>query len=257
MLDMEMASGQGERTLASMEPMRAGIERTLTQLLRNMDAVPLSFTLRSKIESLLKRTQALSENFRISQAEALLKELHNDIVRFYGEQYSLEIGSKDRWLYEQADPVFGRQVEEAFAECSFDVSAAGRCLALNEWTAAVFHLMRVLERGLHRLASDLEVPMSAAVEYENWRNIIDSIEKTIRSMEQLPKGQEKSDKLRVYSAMAANLWLVKEAWRNHVAHSRAIYDQRMAMNIFNHTKAFMEELAIFTDKSSLVPGSTP
>lgn len=48
--------------------------------------------------------------------------------------------------------------------------------------------MRVLEKGLHNLATELEVHMTTPIEQENWNTIIDKIESKIRSIDGEEKG---------------------------------------------------------------------
>ncbi len=120
-----------------------------------------------------------------------------------------------------------------------DMTDACRCLALGCDTACVFHLMRVLEHGLVALADTLAVQS----EFENWKNIIDQIEAEIKKLEQQPKSQQKSDDLQFYSEAAKEFRYFKDAWRNHVAHSRADYDFTEAHKIMEHVKDFMVHLA--------------
>ena len=148
-----------------------------------------------------------------------------------------------RNLYDQQEPPFGAAVADAFPDADFDVAAAARCPALDEWTACVFHSMRVLEHGLRHVAGVLNVPMAATIEYENWGNIIDQIEKAIRSIEQQPRGAEKSARSQFYSEAASQFRYFKNAWRNHVSHARAKYDEREAREVWTHVRQFMQQLA--------------
>lgn len=67
--------------------------------------------------------------------------------------------------------------------------------------SSLFHLMRVLEHGLHHLAAEVEVSVSP--EFENWKDIIDQIEKRIRGMEQLTKSPEKSGTIEFHAQLPA------------------------------------------------------
>ena len=245
LLEVRIMAGDGDKALSSkyMDTHKNGIIKTLNGILHYSHEMPLSPVLRSKIERLLKWVQADDETLTAVRAEMLLKELHNDILVEMSSPYFLMIPVARRALYEQVQPVFGPEVHNRFPEIAYDIAAAGRCIALDEWTAAVFHLMRVLEKGLHNLADHLQISMGSNVEFENWKNIIDQIEAKIRELEQLPKGPTKSETLQRYAQIASNFWYFKEAWRNHVSHSRAIYDERMALDAFNHVRAFMQELA--------------
>jgi hypothetical protein len=54
----------------------------------------------------------------------------------------------------------------------------------------------------------------------------------------------KSEELAFLSGAAAQFRYFKEAWRNHVAHSRATYDDIEALRIMSHVHQFMDELAV-------------
>ncbi|MGE3074475.1 MAG: hypothetical protein AB7O30_07635 [Dehalococcoidia bacterium] len=236
-----VVDGCGEEQVRRYKGTHEGILQTFRELLDNPEEWPLTQRLHRKAERLHGRMA--TEDMSITTAVVLLKELMNDLVEELSGPWFLMIPTNRRYLYEQRSPLFERAVHETFPEACADIEAAGRCLALDEWTAAVFHLMRVLERGLHWFANELQIGMAETVELENWKNIIDQIESRIRGMEQLPKSPEKAAMLQRYSEMAANLWFFKEAWRNHVAHSRSTYDERRAMNIFSHVRHFMQEAA--------------
>ena len=54
--------------------------------------------------------------------------------------------SADKVRYFQTnDPLFGAEVDGKFPSAAFEIAEAGKCLALERSTAAVFHLMRALE----------------------------------------------------------------------------------------------------------------
>lgn len=143
------------------------------------------------------------------------------------------------------DELFGPEVAEAFPsdESLYEIREAGSCFALGRYTASVFHLMRVLEKGLKALADDLQVAFSIPFEYENWQNIIEQIEAKIRELEKQAKGQKKTDALKTYSEIARQFRYFKDAWRNGVAHSREVYDEHGAASIFAHVKEFMQDIS--------------
>jgi hypothetical protein len=46
-----------------------------------------------------------------------------------------------------------------------------------------------------------------------------------------------------YGSAASHFFFVKEAWRNHVAHTRVSYNEREAGDVLSHVKAFMATVA--------------
>lgn len=89
----------------------------------------------------------------------------------------------------------------------------------------------------------LSVTFSGSIELENWKNIIDQIEKEIRKQESQPKSPAKTAELQFCSECATHFFYIKEAWRNHVSHSRATYDEEQASRIVDHVRNFMAALA--------------
>ena len=151
--------------------------------------------------------------------------------------------SRKRWFDEDDTALFGSAVSDAFPDSTPEIAEAGRCFALARWTASVFHLMRALELALHKWARELGPTQFAAIELENWKNILDVVEKRVKALEQEPKSTQKDAELKYYGETLAHFRAVKDAWRNHVAHARERYDEGRATSIMSHTREFMRLLA--------------
>ena len=99
--------------------------------------------------------------------------------------------------------------------------------------------MRILEIGLAILAKQLGVSSDQA----NWQNIIDQIEKELAEFEKKATRRQRATTLKFYSGAAVQFRYFKDAWRNHVAHVRDVYDEEDAERIFRSVKDFMIQLA--------------
>lgn len=141
------------------------------------------------------------------------------------------------------EPIFGQPVADAFRSATDDIREAGNCYAANRATACVFHCMRALEISLRALANELKVSFKIPFEYQEWQNVIGSIEAEIRTLEKQPRGLIKSESLKFYSQAAMQFFYFKHAWRNHVAHSRESYGGEQALTVLTHVGAFMTALA--------------
>jgi hypothetical protein len=127
-----------------------------------------------------------------------------------------------------------------FDSSKVDIFHAKQCWCYGQYTACVFHLMRVLEHGLSSLAVDV----GKTFDVQNWQNIIDQIEAEIRSLgKTLPTGSEKSDRIQFLSEAAKEFMYFKDGWRNYVMHKRAIYDEHQARSVMEHTRSFMITLS--------------
>ena len=142
--------------------------------------------------------------------------------------------------YEQSEPLFGLEVAKKFPSSTYDIAEAGKCFALHRSTAAVFHLMRVLELGLSALAARFGIPCS----HTNWQTVIEGIEKAIRGMGSDPKKPaDWKQQQEFFSQAASSLMLIKDAWRNYTMHARGKYTEDEVETIFPNVRAFMQKLA--------------
>ena len=127
-----------------------------------------------------------------------------------------------------------------FKEARDDVFAGVDCWAMGQATASVFHMMRVVEKGLGHLASEVGLTLA----HENWGTIIDLIEKNIANeRNSLPKGSQRNERLQFLSEAAIEMRYFKDAWRNYVSHGRGAYDEHNARGIIEHVRAFMTRLS--------------
>ncbi len=140
-------------------------------------------------------------------------------------------------FYNRKEP-FGLKVSQKFAKAITDIENAGDCIAVGMSTAAVFHLMRVMERAVQKLGKRIGVKL---VGEKNWQNILDEINKAIKNMPDSPSSAKK--KKASLAAASANLFNVKLAWRNPVMHPKESYSPEEAVEIYETTQRFMEHLA--------------
>ena len=199
----------------------------------------LSRVLRSQWERLMKSAEELVP---LTELAILIRELNNNLLVELSSAWFLIIPADRRFVYEQRSPIFGLEVHAAFPDARRDIAAAGRCYALDEWTACVVHLMRALEHALRWLAARVGLDPEA-MKVENWKNIIDQIEKKIREMESLPKGAEKSETIQFLSEAATQFRWFKDAWRNEAVHGHVYYDERDGSLIFLHISDFFRHIA--------------
>jgi hypothetical protein len=142
--------------------------------------------------------------------------------------------------------LFGENVQTNFPSAVDDIKEAGSCFATGRATACVFHCMRVVEHGLRSLAKDLRVrlPKKRHIDLEDWGGLIDAIEGKIGTIERTKRRTKKREiDLQFYHGAAAQFRHFKNAWRNHVMHSRVIYELEDAGIVLRHVDEFMRHLA--------------
>lgn len=139
-------------------------------------------------------------------------------------------------LYERKQ-LFGDAVETALPAAIGDIEDAGRCIAVGQGTAAVFHLMRVMEAALKRLAKALDVAYAPS-----WESYLRKINERIDAKHQTKSVEWKRDEA-FFRDLAGDLGLVKLAWRNPTMHIERRYSPDEAHEIFVAVKAFCRRLA--------------
>lgn len=127
---------------------------------------------------------------------------------------------------------FGADVQRAFPNSQYDIEFASRSLAFGLSTAAVFHLMRAMESAVSAMAQKLGVTNTEV----EWGKILGPMDDKIKLM---PAGPDKKK----WSEARADLWHVKECWRNETMHPRRFYTQEQGEEIFRAVKTFMVHLA--------------
>src|ERR1039458_495119 len=148
--------------------------------------------------------------------------------------------------YFENDCLFGKDVEKAFGSARTDLIEAGNCKALDLHTAAVFHLMRVVERGLRALAKSLGIEKinEKELEYVGLNPLIEEVEKTVEIVVKpiaLSKNSESKDRdLAYYRGLLVDLRHFKDVDRDPVSHTRKTYDPRTAPVVFRNVESFMK-----------------
>lgn len=142
------------------------------------------------------------------------------------------------WYYDEQRP-FGAAVPAAFYLLDDEIHDAGKCLALGQGTACVFHLMRVMEAALKRFAKELGIPYAPS-----WESYIKQIGAQIAA-----KHSSKSTKWKrqepFYRDALGDLQAVKIAWRNPTMHVVRRYSVSEARQVYGAVQHFMNRFAYF------------
>ena len=152
-----------------------------------------------------------------------LEEIHFLYVAYPGNYTN----STDGW----------EDVVAKFSALTFDIDEAEKCIALNRYTAAVFHLMRVVEAGVQELGNRLGVKNPAE---KQWGDISNEIKQQI---DKLPDANpmDKAYKTAMHD-VKAHLDHVRWAWRNPTMHPKQTYTAEEAFDVLDKVRTFMTRL---------------
>lgn len=211
----------------------ADLENT-ANLLKSMQ-LELSVMLVADIKEDLRSSIYTFGAFAGSLKELILRVKHEMTLNLY------LVIPRGKAKYYLNHNLFGNDVASKFSDVNDDVERAGKCLATGNYTATVFHLMRVMEKGVQYLGTEMGV---ALTNEKDWQVILNEINKAIKALsnpptKMTPAMKEKRD---AYAAASERLQNVKDAWRNRVMHPKDSYDGEEAEEIFTATQKFMQHL---------------
>jgi len=241
-----MLSPHGEPVFAMMLPiddkLREKTIRTLESLANDCKTLALNMS----AEMVARMRSTLERDAHRDNVQWLLDQLKmvRDLVstEMKGRVYAYIPAEKAKYFTSGKPQLYGEDVDRAFPDARSDIHEAGCCMALTRPTAAVVHLMRVLERALAALGKVFSIPLA----HTNWGSVIEQIESKIRDMHKDAIWKAKpdcKDMQAKYAQAAATFSVLKDAWRNHTMHSRVTYNEEEAEHIFGNVKMFMRKLA--------------
>lgn len=182
---------------------------------------------------------------------AELQEIHNLISCEMDDNYFALIPKAKTVYFEKDgdDALFGPEVYMGFASARKEIKSAGNCLAVDEYDAAVFHLMRVINIGLRALASSLGIKKIAnkKLEFCTDGQMISESEKAIDEKLKTVGAGARGEKWEIqndfYRGILVDLRFFKDVVRDPIAHARKSYTENGALDVNVHVRDFMQRLA--------------
>lgn len=208
---------------------RDHIVDVLNDLATELDLLGLNMTKRS-VEKLAAK---LATPCTPHQCREFVIQIRDRLPEELEQTYLLALSPQQISKYDPAMPLFGNAVDCAFPSSAPEIVEVGKCMALERWTAAVMHLMRVLEPALARFQTAVDVSVPKA----NWQDILNQIDAKVKA-----NGPKHPDH-QWSSEASAQFMRFKDAWRNYAMHGKERYDEERASAIYESVRAFMQHLA--------------
>jgi hypothetical protein len=153
--------------------------------------------------------------------------------------------------------LLGEMVVRAFPLFRTEIIEAGNCLASECNTAAVFHLMRVVEHGLRRLCASLGLKKAKMryqsgkgrhkyipISYADWETMLNQLHPLVeKKIEKIKRGPKKQEEQEFYYPILQDIKAIRDAWRNHIMHGRALYGSEDAAAVHAHVRRIMRKLS--------------
>lgn len=216
---------------------RKAVEEALKGILSLISQMGMEFSLK---EAERLRQQCVSRDLEPDEIEQLLSRLRDEI----GTHIFFQLNPLHRKYYAPEEPLFGSDFAAKFPSAAFELDEAAKCLAFDRPTAAVFHLMRLVETGVKALAGCLNIPPPTKAAERNWGVILKSIKDSI-GQRRWDNPEDKS----FFEGAYVSLDAIKNAWRNATMHVDNKYTADEAEHIFSSVRGFMTKLSSRLDEA--------
>jgi hypothetical protein len=210
--------------------------KRLNRIAHDLD-MPATKGCSARLETELEKAVPHADDLTATHLSGIIREMGNLVSTVHDELEAriMFVVEPGQVRFYSDEMLFGEEVEEAFPSASQEIADAGKCRALERWTACVVHLMRAVEPALNSLAEHLGVQPD-----QNWNKALNEIDAKLKEINKSTGGAEGEQWA---SEASAHLRVVKNAWRNHAAHGRARYDKEEAIAIYDNVRPLMRTLA--------------
>lgn len=182
-------------------------------------------------------------NEAVRDLEHHVASTHQAIKDQLSARSALMLSAAETRLFELSESQFP-ELEAKFPDVRHDADEACRCLSLHRNTAAVFHLMRLMEFTVRELAARLGAVAGTAVtvlksngEFLEWGGLLSNMKQQGINKLTVPSDVQQ------WSEIHALLYTVKEAWRNPTMHPASKYTDTEAAEIFAAVKSLTRRLS--------------
>lgn len=215
----------------------------LRRAIEDMDTPELSMC-KVAAERLLNQ---FNDGFEIPQLLSSVQDVRSRILDQVTLIHCYGMSDADQALYEPTEPLFGLDVRDKFTDAAFDIDESAKCLALGRSTAAVFHLMRVMEIMLKATSRCLGIPDPMRPAERNWAFILKKIRDGIDAKWPTSLVRSQADGA-LFEDLYVSLDAVRNPWRNATMHVEKTYTLEEARHVYDAVKAFAKKVASRMDQ---------
>jgi hypothetical protein len=174
-----------------------------------------------------------------------------ELIESEGEErfiYTIAKAKGEQWR--QESQLWDDTILIKFPSAKNDANSALSCYALDQDTACIFHLMRIVELGLRALARErkVKIPKKKRLEWTEWQTVITELSKKTDLVGSWRPGPAKDNALEFYRGTLGEFQAFKDVYRNHVMHTRGHYGPTESLRVLMHVRGFLERLSSKLDE---------
>jgi hypothetical protein len=172
----------------------------------------------------------------------MLSEISETLRRELKATHVFVLDSAKAAYYEPIQPHFGAEVASRFPGLAYDITEAGKCLALERSTAAAFHALRSLEGGISAMSRCLGIADPTKGAERNWNAMLTKIKAEIDR--RWPSGAARfSGEGKTFEELYAALAALQNPYRNATMHFDHVYTPEDARHVFDIVGGLLRKIA--------------
>lgn len=144
---------------------------------------------------------------------------------------------------------FGAKFSTSFPSAAYEAEEFCKCFALDRSTAAVFHLMRIMEIAIRSVAKSLGLPDPVRGQDKNWGAMLQKIKAEMDRRNNPPAWNNNDREL--FQTFYVSLDAIRAAWRNTTMHIENKYTSEEVNHIYIAVNGFLKPLAERMDENGL------
>lgn len=196
-------------------------------------------------------SQQMDEKWPVEVLRSRTKELHATIIDEMESHLFFWVPEDRAGFYGKTGRcLLGDECVDRFAKSDIanEAEQAAKCFAFGQYTACVFHLMRICEAGVRALALAIGYQWEAS---PNWGKFFKQYDAQLATNPSKYVGPWLTHAEFLESA-GGHLRAVKDAWRNDTMHLDKSYDVDQAKHLLAVVPAFMRQIATKLDETGLL-----
>lgn len=181
-----------------------------------------------------------------------LIELNGRILDELGASKFLQLNTQEAEFFSPGSPLFGPIVAQKFPSLTYDITEAGKCLALGRSTASAFHSIRCLEAGFAAIWRCVGVPDPLTGVERNWSNRLRKVEAQLEVRWPTKTGRMTGD-AKFFDEVVGAITAMQNPYRNSTMHLDSIYTEADAQLLFGLVKGIIQKIASRMDEKGESP----
>lgn len=219
---------------------------SLAEALEPLDTPVTKMAIREFREQLAdqsKRPVTFSQGFKA------LTEISETLRRELAATRVFVLNGTKAEYFEPTKPHFGDNVSTKFPSLAYDISEAGKCLALDRSTAAAFHAIRSLECGITAISRCLAIPDPIKGADRNWGAMLGKID--TETKRRWNSAARMCGDGQIFEGIHGALAGMQNPHRNATMHFDQIYTAEDAKHVFDMVGGILRKIASRMDENGL------